>query len=295
MYAVIGATGNTGHWVTEILLAHAQTVRAIGRSAEKLQPLVDKGAEAWVGSAEDAEFLTRAFAGVEGIYTMLPTDVTAPDLRAYQNRLGEAIATAIKAAGVKYVVNLSSLGANLDEGTGPILGLHDQEERLNGLSRVHVLHLRPTYFMENLLANIPVIKQMGVHGSLLSEELVFPLIALRDVSWEAAQRLLSLDFPGHQAQPLLGERDLSMLEITAVLGAAIGKPDLKYVQFAEADVERSFLSMGFSPDVTRAMLEMNRCMNEGRFTEGVQRDFDNATPTSIEKFSKAFAAAYNVD
>ena len=86
---------------------------------------------------------------------MIPPNFTAVDFRAYQNEVGNSIATGIIKAGVKFVVNLSSQGAEFPAGTGPIAGLHDQEERLNRLQGVNVLHLRATYFIENLLMNIP--------------------------------------------------------------------------------------------------------------------------------------------
>ena len=156
MYAITGATGNIGSKVAEILLARGEKVRVIGRDAARLRTPVSKGAEAAVGDMKDAAFLTKTFSGVDAVFTMIPPDYTAADFRVYQNRIGANISDAITKAGVKYVVNLSSQGAELPAGTGPVLGLHDQEERLNKLAGVNVLHLRPTYFMENLLMNIPL-------------------------------------------------------------------------------------------------------------------------------------------
>src|SRR5437016_8994179 len=151
IFALTGATGNIGSVLTETLLSRGYQIRAIGRSRERLQPLVDKGAEALVGSLEDAEFLTRAFTGVDAVFAMIPPNLTASDFRAYQNEIGEASAAAIKTAGVKQVVNLSSIAGHLAEGTGPIKGLHDNEKRFNALEDINVVHLRPGFFMENLL------------------------------------------------------------------------------------------------------------------------------------------------
>ena len=156
-----------------------------------------------MGTLDDVDLLTRAFSGADAVYVLLPGSYGETDFRAYQNRLGEAIATAIRAAKVRYVVNLSSVGAHQPERTGVVLGLHDQEQRLNELAGVNVLHLRPSFFMENLLGNISVIKGMGVNGSALAADVSMPLIATPDIGAVAAQRLLKLDFTGKSALELL--------------------------------------------------------------------------------------------
>jgi uncharacterized protein YbjT (DUF2867 family) len=292
MYAITGATGNTGRIIAEKLLGAGKKVTIIGRSAKKLQPLVDKGAAAAVGSVLDTAFLSKAFQGAKALYAMIPPSFEAEKFRAYQNAAGEGIATAIQNAGVKYVVNLSSLGAHLPEGTGPIAGLYDQEQRLNKIKGLNVLHLRPTYFMENLLDNIDMIKNMGIMGSSVKGELKFPMIAIKDIGEYAAKRLLNLDFSGSSVQDLLGPRDLTLNEVTQVLGRAIGKENLKYVVFPYEESEKAMIGMGLKPDLARSYTEMARSFNEGQSIKPGRRDSVNTTPTTIEEFAEVFAAAY---
>ena len=161
MYVVIGATGNTGRAVAETLLASGKKVRVVGRSAERLKPLIKKGAEPFVGSVDDPSAMARAFQGAKAVYAMVPPNYTAENPRADQNKIGDALARALAEARVTHVVNLSSLGAHLSNGAGPISGLHDVEKRLSTLSGAHIVHLRPAYFMENFLLNIPLIKGQG--------------------------------------------------------------------------------------------------------------------------------------
>jgi len=160
----MGATGNIGSKLTDRLLTKGQPVRVIGRSTDKLKSFVDRGAVAAVGDAGNAGFLADAFTGSAVAFTMIPPDYAAPDFHEYQNEIGGGIAEAIEKSGVTHVVNLSSLGANLPDKTGPIKGLYAQEQRLNQLDAVHILHLRPTFFMENTLMNIDMIKNMGING-----------------------------------------------------------------------------------------------------------------------------------
>jgi uncharacterized protein YbjT (DUF2867 family) len=202
---------------------------------------VRQGAEAFTAYVSDAAALTKAFSGARAAYLMSPP----PKSREDQERESDAIAKAVTESGLRYAVHLSSCGAQVPEGTGPIAGLHSSEQKLNAISGLNVLHLRPAYFMENNLAAIDLIHGMGMFGSALLSYLKRPMIATRDVADHAAQRLVDLDFSGKQARELLGERDLSMTEVTAVIARGIGKPDLRYEQFSYDQVQQVLAQNGF--------------------------------------------------
>lgn len=291
MIAVMGANGNTGRVLAGTLLGRGEKVRAIGRDAGRLQALAAKGAEVAVGNVSDAAFLARAFEGAEAAYTLLPPDPRSPDFRAAQDQVGEATVRALRQAGVRRVVFLSSVGADLPSGTGPIAGLHAQEARLRDLG-VATLLLRPGYFMENLYGSLPVIRHQGVNGSALAPDLRIALIATRDIGAAAAAALLARDFSGVEVRNLLGPRDLSMTEVTAILGAAIGKPGLAYVQFPYEAFGAALQGAGLSADVSRLYVEMSRAFNEGRIQPVGGRTSASTTATTFEVFAKELAAAY---
>lgn len=292
MYVITGATGHTGTRIAEALLAKGKQVRVVGRSAERLQGLAERGAEPFAASLDDVNATTRALRGASAAYLLIPPSYGEPDFRGYQNRVGQALAQAVSAARVSHVVNLSSVGAHLADRVGPIKGLHDQEERLNRLAGVNVLHLRPASFMENVLFNINLIKQAGINGTPLRADLAIPMIATQDIAAVATRRLLALDFSGKTTQELLGPGDVSMAEATRIIGKAIGKPDLPYVQFPYEEAEKAMIGMGMSPDVARAFIEMYRAFNDGLLRPTEARSATNTTPTSFEAFAKMFAAAY---
>ncbi len=294
-YAITGATGNTGKVIASKLLEEGHKVRAIGRSAERLEPLVEKGAESYLGSIEDETFLTEAFKGVDAVYAMTPPDFTVEKFRAYQNQMGEHLAVAIEKAGVKHVVFLSSMGAHLSDKTGPIAGLRDVEQRLNTLQGVDILHLRPTFFMENLFAGIDTIKKMGINGTAMQGDIPMAMIATQDIGDYAAKRLSKLDFSGQSTQELLGPRDLTMQEATSILGKAIGKDDLQYVQFSYEDTDKALQGIGFTPDGARTYVELSKGFNEGIVKGTEERNQENTTPTTLEDMSKIFAMAYNAN
>lgn len=292
-YSVMGATGHIGSVVTRRLLEAGHTVRAIGRSEEKLKSFSDQGAQVCAAAFDDAEALSRGFEGADGLFAMIPSDMRGPDYRAFQDRVGEAIAEAIAKVKVRHVVNLSSVGGHLTEKSGVILGLHFQEERLDALPEVGVIHLRPAYFMENLLFLIDVIRTQGVLGSALRPDLKIPMIATKDIGDRAATLLLGLDFRGKSTMELLGERDLSFSEVAPILGRAIGKPDLKYVPFPYEGIEAAMQQMGMPEKTATLMTEMYRGFNEGIIKPTEARSRRNTTPTSIEEFAKTvFAPAF---
>lgn len=288
-YAITAATGNIGARIARALLAEGQGVRVLTRDLAKVQDLVAVGAQAFVGASDDATYLTRAFRGVDAVFALTPPDYAAADFRAAQNAMSTAIATAITASGVRHVVNLSSVGAHLPSGTGPIKGLYDQERRLDALTGLNVLHLRPAYFMENLAFTLDPIKMMGIVGSPLRENTVLPMIATQDIAAVAVRRLLALDFSGSSFQELQGERDLTMGEVTFALAAATGK-SLKYVQFPYDAAKEAMIAGGLSPDTADQMVEMNKGFNDGLIMPVTKRSAASTTPTSIEVFAKGFAA-----
>src|SRR6202789_1723660 len=251
-YVILGASGNTGSIIADFLLAKGKKVRVVGRDAGGLQHFVRKGAEAFTADVSDALALTKAFKGWGGAYLMLPPIVSRDE----QERESDAIAKAVKKSGLRYAVHLSSYGAHVPQGTGPVTGLHSSEQKLNAISGLNVLHLRAALFMENNLAAIGMIHGMGMVGNALLPDLKLPMIATRDVGDYVAQRLLDLDFSGKQTRELLGERDLSMTEATAVIGHGIGKPDLRYEQFPYDQMQQALIQMGFSPKKAAVYIEM---------------------------------------
>jgi len=289
MHVVLGSSGNTGSIIADFLLAKGKNVRVVGRDLGRLQRFSRKGAEAITADLSDAAALTKAFSGARVAYLLLPP----LNSREEQERQSDAIAAAVKNSGLRYAVHLSSYGAHVPEGTGPVTGLHSSEQKLNGISDLNVLHLRPGYFMENNLAAIDMIRGMGIFGHALLPDLKLPLIATRDIGAYAAQRLLDLDFSGKQTRELLGERGLTMAEATAVIARNIGKPDLRYEQFSYDQVQQALTQAGFSPKKAAVYIEMFQAINAGLLAAQEPRSSQNSTPTSFEKFVQdVFAPAY---
>jgi uncharacterized protein YbjT (DUF2867 family) len=292
LFVVTGASGHIGRRLAGLLLEGHRRVRVVARREEQLRVFVEQGAEALPGDLQDAAFVRRAFEGVHAAFTMIPPVMAEHDLRGIQNRISEAIAYGLREARVPYVVNLSSIGAEVPYGTGPIAGLHDHEERLDRLDDSHIVHLRPSSFMENHLYAIGAILHSGIYPSTMRADLPLAMIATRDIADEAARLLAGLEFEGKSTHSLMGPRDYTMPEAARILGAAIGKPQLSYVQVTDQQAHQAIVAQGLPPHMADMMLEMNRAFNSGKIRPEEPRLPENTTPTTLEDWAPHFVDVY---
>jgi uncharacterized protein YbjT (DUF2867 family) len=293
MYVIVGATGKTGSVATENLLASGEKVRVVGRDAIRLERFTQKGAEAFVADVTDTGALEKAFSGAKAVYAMMPPNVSAPDVRAYQVRATDSLAAAIKKSGVPHVVVLSSFGADKPDKVGPVVGLHDLEKKLDAIAGLNVLFLRAGYFMENLLPQVGVIQSFGMVAGPIRADLPLPMIATRDIGAAVADSLSELDFVGKQRRELLGARDVTFTEVANMIGGAIGKPGLAYQQMPAALLKPALMQMGMSSSMADLLLEMADALNSGYMKSQEPRSARNTTPTSIEAFiTDTFVPAY---
>jgi uncharacterized protein YbjT (DUF2867 family) len=292
LFVVTGASGHIGGRLAHLLLEGHRRVRVIARREEPLRLYAAQGAQVMTGDLHDPEFVRSAFEGAHAAFTMLPPIFAESDLRGAQNRVSEAIAYGLREARVPYVVNLSSIGAEVPYGTGPIAGLHDHEERLDRIDEANILHLRPTFFMENHVFAIGAIRQLGVYPGTLRGDLPLPMIATADIAQVAASLLAGLEFEGKSIRSLLGARDYTLRDAAQILGTAIGNPHLLYVQAADEQAHQGMVADGLPSHMADEMLEMNRAWNSGKIRPEEPRLPDNTTQTTLEDWAPHFADAY---
>ena len=179
---------------------------------------------------------------------------------------------------------LSSIGADKPQGTGPIGGLRRLEQELNAVADLNVLHIRAGYFMENTLGQAGAIRAFGKAAGPVRGDLKLPMIATHDIGVAAAEALHKLNFSGKQTRELQGQRDIDYNEVAAVIGKAIGKPELSYVQLSDEQARPAFLQLGFSASVLDGLLEMSAALNSGYIHALEKRSQQNTTQTSYEDF-----------
>ncbi|KAA6438054.1 NAD(P)H-binding protein [Dyadobacter flavalbus] len=280
---VLGATGTVGSKISEILLSQQHHVTLIARHTDKLEKFRSLGAEIIAGDITNVQLLTDAFKKADSAFVLLPDNVKAENTRAYQRQVTGILIEAIEKSGIRYIVNMSSLGSHMHEGNGIMAGTGEQEVRLNQLNDVSVLHIRSAYFMENFLRTIGVVKKMGFNATVADGDHAIPMVATADVAQIAAAHLANLDFNGKSVRAVMGPRDYTYREFTGMIGSAIGIPELTYVQLPVEQVKQAFLGNGFSEDFTNNLIEMGTAIKTG-FMNYQKRDGSTTTPTTAEAF-----------
>lgn len=291
-YVITGSLGNISKPLTETLVKAGHDVTVISSNAEKKGKIEALGAKAAIGDINDEQFLANTFKGADAVYTMIPPKWDAADWKAHIHSAGRKYAEAIKTAGVKKVVNLSSLGAHMPDGCGPVSGLHHAENELNRLQDITITHLRPGFFYHNMMANIGMIKQAGIIGGNYGDNTTMVMAHPRDIAAAAAEELQNNSATGHSIRYITSD-ERTTGDIAKVLGAAIGKPGLPWVNFKDEDNYNGMIQAGLSPEVAKNYTEMGHAMATGQMTADYNQDKPIHGTTKLEDFAKEFAVAYN--
>jgi uncharacterized protein YbjT (DUF2867 family) len=291
-YIITGGAGNISKPLALALLEAGKDVTVIGRSAENLKALTDKGAKAAIGSVEDVEFLRATFKGADAVYTMIPPNHNPTDWKAYIGQIGQNFADALHSSGVKHVVNLSSIGAHLPDGCGPVSGLYRAEKALNTLTDIAILHLRPGFFYYNFLGNVSMVKQMQIiGGNYGNAETKMVLADTGDIASVAAEALQELNFKGHTIRYIASD-ERNAGDVAKTFGQAIGKPELPWVEFTDEQTLQGLQQAGLAPELAKNYAEMGAAIRTGIMQEDYWKNKPELSKTKLEDFAPVFAQVY---
>jgi uncharacterized protein YbjT (DUF2867 family) len=293
-YVITGGAGHISKPLAEILLKAGHEVTVVGRNADNLKSLTDQGATAAIGSVEDVEFLKKTFTGADAVYTMIPPNFGATDWKGFIGQIGANYAEAIKTSGVKHVVNLSSVGAHMEDGCGPVSGLYRAEKALNELQDVAIKHLRPGFFYYNLMSNIPMIKGMNILGGNFGDASTTAVLASTDdIAEVAAEELLNLNFTGKSIRYIVSD-ERTWGDVAKTLGQAVGKPELPWVGFSDEQTLGGLQQVGLPDEIAKNYTEMGVAMRTGAMTEDYYKNKPSTFgKVKLEDFAKQFSGAYN--
>ena len=277
-------TGNIGKVVTnELLDAGAEVILPV-RSPQKVKAFTDRGAKATKGTMDDSKFIAESCSGTDALFWLTPPDLGAGDYVASYRRMGESAAVAIKESGISRVVNLSSIGAHLADGTGPIAGLYPVEKLLEDAAP-NVTHVRAAFFFENFLPHVESIKSAGSIFLPISGSKRLPMISTRDIGEAAARRLLDTSWSGRSTMGLHGPADLSFDEAAAAISEGLGR-EVKHVKVDEITVKQAMLGMGLGENITGLLLEMYRAIETELLKPEEPRTPETTTPTTLTAWAR---------
>jgi uncharacterized protein YbjT (DUF2867 family) len=260
MFVVTGASGRTGKIVAERLLDAGKRVRLFARDPERVRALQSRGAEVVTGSLEDFTAFGRALEGAEGLYLLSPPDVHARDFLRERAKLLDGVIDLIERAKVGHTVLLSSLGAELPEGTGPVLALHHAESGLEKTG-LPVTFVRAGYFVENWGAVLPIARKDGVLPSFVRGDQPVPMLSTPDIGNVAADALLAGP-RGTEIIELVGPKKVTPREVADTAARLLGHA-VTLVEPPLSEVVPTFTSLGVSEDVARLYEHMFRAIARG--------------------------------
>lgn len=262
-YVIAGITGHVGSVAAGELLACGETVRGIVRDESRGAGWRERGAEIAVGSLEDREFLRAALVGAAGFFCLLPPNYAAEDFFGSQKRTADEIAGAVTASGVPRVVMLSSMGADLAVGTGPIKGLHYLENALRGTG-TKLVAIRASYFQENVANVLPAARQAGIYPNFLpAGDFAIPMVATKDIGRLAAS-LLREPPERSEVVDLVGP-PYSARQVSDALGKALGKA-LRVVDIPAGGHVDALMQAGLARGLAEVMAEMYGAIGAGLIT-----------------------------
>jgi uncharacterized protein YbjT (DUF2867 family) len=292
-----GSLGHIGKPLAEELVQKGHEVTVVSSNPEKQKDIEALGATAAVGALQDVDFLTAIFTGADAVYTMVPPANYfdhSLDLLAHYHQIGQNYVKAIGQTVVKQVVNLSTIGAHLakGEGSGILIGAHDVEQFLNELpSDVAITHIRPTSFFYNLYGYVEMIKNQGVITANYGADGVIPWVSPIDIAAAVAEELLAS--PVGRKVRYVASDDRTGNDTAAVLGAAIGKPDLKWTIVPCEEVQKGLEAIGMNPKIVTGLTEMYGSLHNGVLAEDYHRHKPAVMgKVKLEEFAKEFANAF---
>ena len=290
-------TGSLGHIskpLAQELVQKGHAVTVISSKAEKQKEIEALGATAAIGSIEDVNFLTATFTGADAVYTMVPPpdfSAQAFDTATHVCNVVTNYAQAIEQSGIKRVVHLSSIGAHMAKDSGLILMHHAAEGILDKMENVGLTFMRPVGFYYNLLSFIPAIKKMGAIASNYGAGDIIPWVSPIDIAAAIAGEILT-PLSGRKILYVASE-ELTCNETAAILGAAIGKPDLKWSLISDEQLLGIYGGFGMPKGIASGLVEMQSSMHKGDFYADYYQHKPELGKVKMKDYAKEFAAAYD--
>jgi uncharacterized protein YbjT (DUF2867 family) len=291
---VTGSLGNISQPLTTTLVQQGHAVTVISSQPAKQAAIEALGAHAAIGSLEDVDFLARTFQQADAVYAMVPPNFAAPDLRAYFQRIAYHYAQALQQTGVRRVVQLSSWGAEHAQGTGNILAPHDAELILAAVPGLALTHLRPTTFYTNYYGflGLGMIRSAGFLGANCPGSYRSALVHPVDIAAAAAEELTARPTPGRTVRYVASD-ERTPDEVAQVLGAAIGQPDLRWVELTDAQMLATLVDNGLPTGSAAGIVDLYKSLRSGQLGEDYQQHKPVLGQVKLEDFAPEFAAAFH--
>ncbi|WP_343667993.1 NAD(P)H-binding protein [Chitinophaga sp.] len=282
-----GSLGNIGKPLATQLINAGHEVTIISSNGEKKAAIQAIGGIPAIGDLHDVHFLVNTFKGADVVYTMVPPNFNVADYRAYSASLAKIFSAAIQEAGVTNIVNISSMGAHLPEGTGLTVGSYEMETALNKIPGVHIKHMRLPYIFTNLYGNISMIRHMGFMGANYDKDTRLVMVHPEDVA-DAVAVAIQAPFTGNEIIYIVSD-DRTTAQVAAAIGKAIGQPDLSWVAFSDEQALAGIMQSGVREEIAHLLVEVGVAVRAGILWMPYGK---KAGTRNLETFAGEFATRY---
>jgi len=282
MIVITTPTGQIGAQVLDRILDSGQPARVIARDPARLPARVRDRAEVVPGSHADADVITKALAGAERLFWLVPPPGFGHTDRAqrYYLHFTRPAVEAIRNHGVR-VVAVSTLGHGYQGDAGLLSAALAMDELIEGTGTAYRALALP-FFMENLLRQAQALREQGTFSMANSADRPLPAIATRDVAAAAAALLLDPAWTGQANVPLVSPDNLTPDGMAEAIADTLGSA-IRYRQVPVADYRAMMLQRGASQAMAQDFAEMIEAQNNGIY-DAEPRDPSSAAPTSFRQW-----------
>ena len=284
---ITGSLGNISKPLTEKLIKRNHEVTVVSSSLRRKTAIEKVGAAAAIGKIEDADFLTASFAGADVVYCMIPLNFSVGDLSIYQHHIAGNYVHAIEQSGIKRMILLS----------GWVAGVMDTYKQLedffNNLAGVSVTHIRPGYFYSNFYESVEKIRDKGLISAIFggADGIVFS--APSDIADVVADEIVNL----HQGNRIryVASDEMTCNEAAGIIGAAIGKPHLRWLTLTSEEMQKGLKMVGLSSKLAADLVQMQVPIHQGLMPVEFSRHSSEVVKGKIKltDFAKEFAQVFN--
>jgi len=283
MILITGATGNTGPDIVKAVLSRGERVRVLARNPEKAARLLGDEVEIARGDLADPQSIEAAMEEVDRTFL---ASAPAPDQVALQSN----VISAAKSAGVRHIVKLSagSADAKSDRMFSKWHGATEDELKRSGIAWTI---LRPTFFMQNMLALAGMIKGGAIYQPTGSGKAAF--VDVRDIAEVAASALTE---KGHESKTyeITGPETLSYADVARIFSKVLGR-EVKHVDVPLQAARDGMIQSGMPPWLADGINELSQGMAEGKFDQAtdVVQKVGHKQPITLEQFVRENQAAFS--
>jgi uncharacterized protein YbjT (DUF2867 family) len=267
--------------VLDNVLDSGEPIRVIARDPARLPAHTRERVEVVPGSHRDIDVVTKAFAGADSVFWLMPADPRAESVEAAYVDFTRPACDAFKTQDVARVVGVSALGRGIARNAGLVSASLAMDD-LIASTGVSYRALTMPSFMDNVLRQVEPIKTQGMFFWPTPGDRKFPTCATRDIAAVAARLLLDHSWSGQDSVPVLGPEDLSLNDMAQIMSEVLGKP-VRFQQISDEAFKATLTGNGMSDAMAQGMVDMMTAKNNG-LDNAEPRTPQSTTPTSFRQW-----------